>query len=105
MGTKKVRAGKGKWRNRRYAVRKGPLIVVSKRCEAVKAFRNLPGVDVNYVGALNLLRLAPGGHCGRMIVWTEEAFKQLDSALRVKGMYVFLLVLLSQMIVTTASLL
>jgi len=84
MGTKKVRAGKGKWRNRRYAVRKGPLIVVSKRCEAVKAFRNLPGVDVNYVGALNLLRLAPGGHCGRMIVWTEEAFKQLDSALRVK---------------------
>lgn len=84
IGTKKVRAGKGKWRNRRYSVRKGPLVVVSKRCEAVKAFRNIPGVDINYVGALNLLRLAPGGHCGRMIVWTEEAFKNLDSALKVK---------------------
>jgi len=85
IGTKRIRAGKGKWRNRRYAIRKGPLVVVSKNCEAVKAFRNIPGVDINFVSALNLLRLAPGGHCGRLVVWTEEAFKQLDQKLRVKN--------------------
>lgn len=82
--TKTVRAGKGKWRNRRYSLRKGPLLVVSKRCEALKAFRNLPGVDINYVTSLNLLRLAPGGHCGRLIVWTEDAFNKLDATLKCK---------------------
>lgn len=82
-GTIKVRPGKGKRRNRRYAIRKGPLVVVSKRCEAIKAFRNLPGVDINFVNALNLLRLAPGGHIGRLIIWTEDAFNQLDEVLKV----------------------
>lgn len=81
--TKKVRVGKGKRRNRRYVVRKGPLIVLSKRCEAQRAFRNLPGVDINFVSALNLLRLAPGGHIGRLIVFTEDAFNQLDKVLKV----------------------
>jgi len=82
-GTIKIRPGKGKRRNRRHVVRKGPLLVVTKRCEAVKAFRNIPGVDVNYVTALNLLRLAPGGHIGRLIIWTEDAFNQLDKRLKV----------------------
>jgi len=85
INTRKVRVGKGKRRNRRYKVRKGPLLVVSKRCEAQKAFRNVPGVDVNYVSALNLLRLAPGGHFGRLIVWTEAAFNQLDKILHCKS--------------------
>lgn len=80
--TKKIRPGKGKRRNRRHVIRKGPLLVVSKRCEAMKAFRNLPGLDINYVTSLNLLRLAPGGHLGRLIVWTEEAFNQLDTVLK-----------------------
>lgn len=84
IGTKTIRAGKGKWRNRRYAMRKGPLLVVSKNCDAVKAFRNIPGVDINYVSALNLLRLAPGGHCGRLVIWTEDAFKSLDKAVKCK---------------------
>ena len=87
-GTRKIRAGRGKMRNRRYTTRKGPLLVVSKRCEAVKAFRNIPGIDINYVSSLNLLRLAPGGHAGRLIVWTEDAFNQLDKRLKVKEMYV-----------------
>jgi len=73
-----VRAGKGKRRNRRYRTRKGPLIVVSKPCKAFLAFRNLLGVDVMHVRHLNLLKLTPGGHVGRMIVWSEDAFKQLD---------------------------
>lgn len=43
-----------------------------------KAFRNIPGVDLMNVRKLNLLRLAPGGHVGRFIIWTDSAFKQLD---------------------------
>jgi large subunit ribosomal protein L4e len=31
------------------------------------------------VSRLNLLKLAPGGHLGRFIIWTEDAFKQLDA--------------------------
>merc|ERR1712042_349220 len=30
------------------------------------------------VDALNLLKLAPGGHVGRFCIWTEGAFKKLD---------------------------
>jgi large subunit ribosomal protein L4e len=74
-----IRAGKGKMRNRRYINRKGPLIVYgTEGSKIVKAFRNLPGVDVANVERLNLLDLAPGGHLGRFVIWTESAFKKLE---------------------------
>ncbi|KAF7061505.1 hypothetical protein CFC21_068195 [Triticum aestivum] len=74
-----IRPGKGKMRNRRYINRKGPLIVYgTEGSKIVKAFRNLPGVDVANVERLNLLDLAPGGHLGRFVIWTESAFKKLD---------------------------
>ncbi|XP_062212675.1 large ribosomal subunit protein uL4z-like [Phragmites australis] len=74
-----IRPGKGKMRNRRYINRKGPLIVYgTEGSKIVKAFRNLPGVDVANVERLNLLDLAPGGHLGRFVIWTECAFKKLD---------------------------
>jgi len=74
-----IRPGKGKMRNRRYINRKGPLIVYgTEGSKIVKAFRNLPGVDVANVERLNLLDLAPGGHVGRFVIWTESAFKKLD---------------------------
>ena len=44
-----------------------------------KAFRNIPGVDTMQVDALNLLKLAPGGHLGRFCIWTASAFKKLDT--------------------------
>ncbi|XXG66068.1 hypothetical protein AAC387_Pa05g3617 [Persea americana] len=75
-----IRAGKGKMRNRRYVSRKGPLVVYgTEGSKLVKAFRNIPGVDVACVDRLNLLKLAPGGHLGRFIVWTKSAFEKLDS--------------------------
>merc|ERR1739841_378993 len=43
------------------------------------AFRNIPGVETCSVDHLNLLKLAPGGHVGRFCIWTESAFKKLDS--------------------------
>merc|ERR1712000_427013 len=44
-----------------------------------KAFRNIPGIETCSVDHLNLLKLAPGGHVGRFCIWTESAFKKLDT--------------------------
>jgi len=76
--SKKLRAGKGKMRNRRYVSRRGPLVVYSEKTGVEKAFRNLPGVELAQVERLNLLQLAPGGHLGRFVVWTQGAFEKLD---------------------------
>lgn len=73
------RAGVGKMRNRRRVQRKGPLIIYNEDKGLSKAFRNVPGVDTLNVNRLNLLKLAPGGHVGRFVVWTESAFRALDS--------------------------
>lgn len=79
--SRKLRAGKGKLRGRRYRQRRGPLIVYNPDedgKELVRAFRNIPGVETSSVFALNLLQLAPGGHLGRFIIWTSSAFAALD---------------------------
>lgn len=77
--SKKVRIGQGKMRNSRYVLRRGPLIVYGEENESVKrTARNLPGVDFVNVHRLNLLQLAPGGHLGRFVIWTRDAFKALN---------------------------
>merc|ERR1719487_829261 len=76
--SKKVRSGKGKMRNRRYTMRRGPLVIYNEDNGIVKAFRNLPGVETASVDSLNLLTVAPGGNFGRFIIWTEGAFKKLN---------------------------
>jgi len=76
--SRKLRAGKGKLRNRRHRQRRGPLVVYNEDLGIVKAFRNLPGVELVNVRRLNLLQLAPGGHLGRFVIWTEGAFGLLD---------------------------
>ncbi|KAI1731678.1 ribosomal protein l4/L1 family domain-containing protein [Ditylenchus destructor] len=76
--SKRYRAGKGKSRNRRYKQKLGPLIVYNNDGGIVQAFRNIPGVTTMSVNHLNLLKVAPGGHLGRLIVWTESAFRKLD---------------------------
>lgn len=77
---RKVRAGQGKYRNRRYRVRRGPLIVFDDQNRNVtQKGRNIPGVDFCHVDRLNLLQLAPGGHVGRLIIWTKGAFDKLNS--------------------------
>jgi len=77
--TRRMRAGKGKLRNRRHVQKLGPLVVYDQDQGLTKAFRNIPGVDAIQVDNLNLLKLAPGGHIGRFVIWTESAFKKLDS--------------------------
>jgi len=84
IDSRKIRAGVGKSRNRRYVQRLGPLVVHGDKDAAKKAFRNVPGIDLVNVRHLNLLQLAPGGHLGRFVIWTKEAFSQLD---RLYGSY------------------
>lgn len=79
--SKTLRAGKGKYRNRRFTQRRGPLVVYSSHDHAEnlkRSFRNIAGVELCCVDSLNLLQLAPGGHLGRFIIWTKPAFQKLD---------------------------
>jgi len=76
--TKRFRAGKGKLRNRRRIMKRGPLVIYNKDNGICRAFRNIPGVTLLQVSKLNLLKIAPGGHLGRFCIWTEGAFKRLD---------------------------
>jgi large subunit ribosomal protein L4e len=84
--SKKIRAGKGKARNRRYVKRRGPLVIYdSNQSEIRLGFRNLPGVELCCVDRLNLLQLAPGGHLGRFIIWSQSAANRLDSIYKAEG--------------------
>merc|ERR1719296_230112 len=84
--SKKIRAGKGKARNRRYVKRRGPLVIYdSDQSEVRLGFRNLPGVELCCVDRLNLLQLAPGGHLGRFIIWSQSAVNRLDSIYKGEG--------------------
>lgn len=76
--SRRTRAGKGKMRGRRYRQRRGPLVVYDADEGIVKAFRNIPGVELCQVTRMNLLQLAPGGHLGRFVIWTQSAFAKLD---------------------------
>jgi len=79
LASKKLRAGVGKLRNRRHRQRRGPLVVYREDGGVVRAFRNIPGVEVARVDSLNLLQLAPGGHVGRFVIWMADAFAHLDA--------------------------
>ena len=78
--SKKIRCGKGKMRNRRYTMRVGPMVVYADGEEAVALpFRNIPGVELCNVNRMNVLRMAPGGHVGRFVIWTKAAFERLEA--------------------------
>ena len=63
LETKKIRPGVGKARNRKYKIKKGPLIIYDNGSVNVKkAARNIPG-----------------GHLGRFVIWTKDAFEKLNS--------------------------
>ncbi len=74
--SRKVRAGRGKMRGRRFKQRKSLLIVTSD--SPLRAAGNLAGVDVVTVDQLNVEHLAPGMLAGRLTVWTESAITRLE---------------------------
>jgi len=71
---RKIRAGKGTMRNRKYRIPRSILLVVAERdMPLFKGAANLPGVEVEVVSALNSDVLAPGGDPGRLTVYSESA--------------------------------
>ena len=75
---RKIRAGKGKARGRKYKTKKGPLIVVSKECKLMKAAANILGIDIEIINNINAELLAPGTMPGRATIYTESAIKRLE---------------------------
>ncbi|MBN1432246.1 MAG: 50S ribosomal protein L4 [Methanomicrobiaceae archaeon] len=73
--SRKVRAGRGKLRGRRYKQRKSLLIVTGDK--QLIAGKNLAGVDIATVEKLNVELLAPGTQAGRLTVWTVSAINKL----------------------------
>ncbi|MBD3313492.1 50S ribosomal protein L4 [Candidatus Woesearchaeota archaeon] len=75
---RKIRAGRGKLRGRKYKSKKGPLIVVSKECPLINTATNIPGIDVITVDSLNTEALAPGASIGRFTIFTDAAIERLS---------------------------
>ena len=63
LETKKIRPGVGKARNRKYKIKKGPLIIY----------------DNGSVNVKKPARNITGGHLGRFVIWTKDAFEKLNS--------------------------
>jgi len=73
-----IRAGRGKARGRKYKIKKGPLIIVSKQSNVIKATGNLLGIEIVNVKNLNIGLLAPGEVPGRLTLWTQGAIETLE---------------------------
>ena len=75
---RKIRAGRGTMRNRKYRTPVSVLIVVSEREMPIfESASNLPGVQIEEVSSLSAAILAPGGDAGRLTVYTESAFAKI----------------------------
>lgn len=75
-GSKKVRAGKGKVRGRRYKQALSVLIIARGDSPVFLAGRNIPGVVVCTPKELSIGHLAPGGVAGRLTIWTASALDE-----------------------------
>lgn len=78
---RKIRAGRGKMRGRRYKQPRSILFVGSST-DGLKAFRSLPGVEVATPDTLSIRKLAPGGKAGRLVVFTESALKAVGKGVQ-----------------------
>lgn len=76
---KKVRAGLGKLRGRKYKEKKGILVVAGDDCALLRAAKNIPGIDAVKIKSLNAGLLAPGAMAGRVTLWTEAAIKKITN--------------------------
>ena len=75
---KKIRAGRGKMRSRKYKTPRSILLVVSAlEAPVFMGANNLPGVEIVSTEGLNAGVLAPGGQAGRLAVFSESALKKI----------------------------
>lgn len=73
---RKIKAGQGKARGRKYRRPKSILFVTSE--EPSRAARNLAGADVATATEVNTEDLAPGAAPGRLTVWTKSALAEVS---------------------------
>lgn len=78
IAERKIRAGKGKNRSRKYKIKIGPLFVVTNENDIGKAVRNISGCDVCKVENLSVERLAPGAAVGRLTIFTKDAIEKFN---------------------------
>ena len=71
---KSIRAGKGKFRGRKYKKNAGALLVIGKEEKA-----SINGIDVLKAGELSVADLADGG--ARLTIFTEKAIEELEKIL------------------------
>lgn len=86
ISEKKIRAGKGKMRGRRYRKRKGILVVLESEEKAKrlrKILKNL-NIEVCSFSNLNTEKLAPGAKIGRLTMWEDKALKMLENKILAK---------------------
>ncbi len=80
---KKVRAGKGKMRGRKYRKKKGILFVLEKGSKAFKSAKNIAGADVVSVEDLmkknNTELFAPGTMPGRLTVFSKSSIEKMKN--------------------------
>ncbi len=75
---RRIRAGVGKLRGRKYVTKKSLLLVVAdKRCKLAKTAKNIPGIDITNAANLNAELLAPGCHPGRAALFTKDAIVKI----------------------------
>lgn len=77
VSERKVRAGKGKSRGRKYKEKSGPLFVVTNDNGIMKAVGNIMGCDVCKVENLSAESLAPGASVGRLTIFTKSSLEKL----------------------------
>lgn len=77
ISERKMRAGKGKARSRKYKNKVGPLFVVAREEKVRKAVENISGCDVCKVENLSVEKLAPGADAGRLAIFTKDALEKL----------------------------
>jgi len=78
LSERRIRAGKGKLRGRKYRKKVGPLFVVSKECSLMKAASNIQGTSVIDVKNLNAMLLTRGQDEPRQAIWSEDAIAKLE---------------------------
>jgi len=77
ISEKKVRAGIGKLRGRKYKRKIGPLFVISEDKGISRAAKNISGTEVIEAKKIGAIHLAPGTMPGRLTIFTKSAIEKL----------------------------
>ncbi len=73
---RKIKAGKGKRRGRKYRTKKSVLLILPNDSDSGAA-DNIPGVDTAKADQVSMNMLAPGAKAGRLTIITKTALSEL----------------------------